>query len=175
MQAALPIESGLTGIHMMGSGELSGYWSILSQETLRETSAGGCAGCFDNPAPRGESLIQDNCTSIDFSSRSRLTERDSVSPVHNATEQNFSNVVLESIDTLESSSGDHESRPDEENLLPPGLIDRIYLVEDQHSGNIGAANACQNGVDYVNTFVQVPHAGIDDVQEEVRIMSFLEG
>jgi hypothetical protein len=158
----------------MDSGELSGCWSILSQETLWETGAGGCASRYDDPAPRGESLVHDNRTGIYFSSRPRLSERDDVSPVHNVAEQDFRYVVLESIDTLESRSGDHEPRPDEENLLPPGLINGIDLVENQHSRNVSAANACQNSIDYVNTLVQVPHAGIDNVQEEVRIMSFLE-
>jgi len=159
---------------MMGPRTLGGRWSILAQETLRETSAGSYTGCYDDPAPRGESLIHDNCASIEFSSRARLSEWDDVSPVHNVAEQDFRYMVLESIDTLESRSGDHESRPDEENLLPPGLINSIDLVEDQHSRNISAANACQNGIDYVNTLVQVPHARIHDMQEEVRIMSFLE-
>jgi hypothetical protein len=94
--------------------------------------------------------------------------------VHNTAEQDFRNVVFESIDTLKSRSGDHEPCPDVENLFPPGLTDGIDLVEDEHPGNVGAANTCQNGVDYVDTLVQVSHAGIDNVQEEIRIMGFLE-
>jgi hypothetical protein len=94
--------------------------------------------------------------------------------MYNVAEQDFRYVVLESIDTLESRSGDHEPRPDEENLLPPGLINGIDLVEDQHSRNVGAANACQNGVDDVNTLLQIPHARIHDMQEEIRITGFRE-
>jgi hypothetical protein len=139
--------------------------SILSQETLREAGAGRCAGCFDDPAPRSESLIQYHCTGIHFGPHSRLGERDNVPPVHDTTKQDSRNVVLESIDTLKSHSRDHQSCPNEENLFSSGLFDGIDLVEEQNPGDVGTTNTFQNGIDDVNTLVQVPHSSIDDMQQ----------
>jgi hypothetical protein len=174
MQTALPIESWFAGIHMMGARTLGRCWSILSQETLGETSAGRCAGCFDDPAPRSEPLIQDNCAGIDLSSRSWFTERDNISPMNDTMEQDFRNVVLESIDALERRGRYYQPCAEPSNVVPPGLINGIDLVEDQHSRNVGTADACQHGVDDTNTLLQVWHSGIDNVQEEVRITGFRE-